>query len=266
MTFALTPASAPVVQGLPGGWLQVRNEGVALGAADVEVIDFVTDPDRVVVSRGIGENAHVITVRYVVDETCFTETYVNGLDDYVLTHGPDKNDYSIVSSAYGNALRSAASTVFTRIRKDIGADLFAARFSFYVWTGTTQNDDATSVGLIAPGDVNAYFEFIPKREVTYDPARRMMVGANFGGPYSFYFGTALAESAWYFVDVTFASGVNASQIVVMDAVTMLVHASQAFSVNGSGSNARYIVHSHDASAGLTSTETKYARVKICDYP
>lgn len=63
MAFALTPASAPAEQGLPGDWLQVRSEGVDLGDANVEIIDFVGDPERVVVTRGVGENAHVITVR-----------------------------------------------------------------------------------------------------------------------------------------------------------------------------------------------------------
>lgn len=63
MTFALTPASAPVVQGLPGGWLQVRDDGTDLGEPDVAVIDFVGDPEVIQVTRGVGENSHVITVR-----------------------------------------------------------------------------------------------------------------------------------------------------------------------------------------------------------
>lgn len=65
MPFALTPAGAQVTQGLPGDWLQVRQDGVDVGDANVEVIDIVGDPEVLLATRGVGENAHVITIRAV---------------------------------------------------------------------------------------------------------------------------------------------------------------------------------------------------------
>lgn len=64
MPFELTPADSPtVVQGLPGDWLQVRADGVDVGDANVEIIDIVGDPTLILATRGVGENAHVITLR-----------------------------------------------------------------------------------------------------------------------------------------------------------------------------------------------------------
>lgn len=64
MGFELTPATGPqTVQGLPGDWLQIRNQGFVLGDSNVQVIDFVADPTQWTVTRGVGENAHVITLR-----------------------------------------------------------------------------------------------------------------------------------------------------------------------------------------------------------
>lgn len=63
MTFAITPADGPVTQGLPGNWLQVKKDGSSVGNANVAVIDIVGDPAEIVASRGVGENAHVITIR-----------------------------------------------------------------------------------------------------------------------------------------------------------------------------------------------------------
>jgi hypothetical protein len=61
--FAPVAAPAISVQGLPGDWLQVRDEGVNLGNANVAVIDFRGDPAVILVTRGVGENSHVVTVR-----------------------------------------------------------------------------------------------------------------------------------------------------------------------------------------------------------
>lgn len=63
--FAVTPAAAMTVQGLPGDWLQVQDEGVNLGDPNVTVIDFVGDPAVILATRGVGENSHVITVALV---------------------------------------------------------------------------------------------------------------------------------------------------------------------------------------------------------
>lgn len=62
MTFALTPANAPVVQGLPGNWLQVKKDGAIVGDANVQVIDIVADPGLISATRGVGEKSHIITI------------------------------------------------------------------------------------------------------------------------------------------------------------------------------------------------------------
>jgi hypothetical protein len=60
-----SPVAAPAisVQGLPGDWLQVQDEGLNLGNANVAVIDFRGDPAVILATRGVGENSHVVTVR-----------------------------------------------------------------------------------------------------------------------------------------------------------------------------------------------------------
>lgn len=63
MAFALTPATAAAVQGLPGDWLQISKDGVNAGNANVEIIDIVGSPGVFRATRGIGKNAHVITIR-----------------------------------------------------------------------------------------------------------------------------------------------------------------------------------------------------------
>lgn len=68
MAFALTPASALTERdGLPGSWIQFKQNGVDVGAADVDTIDFVAGSGRPRVTRGVGSNAHVVTV-FVADE------------------------------------------------------------------------------------------------------------------------------------------------------------------------------------------------------
>lgn len=62
--FVVAPADSPVVvQGLPGDWLQIQEEGADVGDANVAVVDFVGDPSKVLATRGVGENSHIITVR-----------------------------------------------------------------------------------------------------------------------------------------------------------------------------------------------------------
>lgn len=66
MTFALTPLDPPTWNGLPGDWIQFRGNGVDKGDANVAVLDIVADPTSVIVTRGVGENAHIITIRRFV--------------------------------------------------------------------------------------------------------------------------------------------------------------------------------------------------------
>jgi len=65
LAFTITAAPAISVQGLPGDWLQVQDEGINLGNANVTVIDFRGDPAVILATRGVGENSHVITVMLV---------------------------------------------------------------------------------------------------------------------------------------------------------------------------------------------------------
>lgn len=60
MTFAIAPVGA-AVQNTPGDFIQWQSEGVDLGNARVDVIDFVGT--NILATRGVGENSHVITVR-----------------------------------------------------------------------------------------------------------------------------------------------------------------------------------------------------------
>lgn len=59
----------PVVEGdVPPGtpfpkFIQFRASGSNLGDQGVQVVDIVGDPTRVQVTRGVGENSHVITMR-----------------------------------------------------------------------------------------------------------------------------------------------------------------------------------------------------------
>jgi len=45
--------------------LEWRDEGIALGDRGARVVDFVADPTKVLVTRGVGENSHVITVNVI---------------------------------------------------------------------------------------------------------------------------------------------------------------------------------------------------------
>jgi hypothetical protein len=57
--FALTVAPTLETQGLPGDWLQWQQDGVDVGEPDVAIVDFVGVAP---VTRGVGENRHVITL------------------------------------------------------------------------------------------------------------------------------------------------------------------------------------------------------------
>jgi len=65
MTFAITPLSTfpkgPVAEFL--AFIEWRDDGVVLGDRAARVVDFVADPTLVSVTRGVGENSHIITVR-----------------------------------------------------------------------------------------------------------------------------------------------------------------------------------------------------------
>lgn len=62
--FALVPApSAAPRARLPGPWLQFMADGVALGDPDIAIVDIVIDASLVTVTRGVGENSHVITIK-----------------------------------------------------------------------------------------------------------------------------------------------------------------------------------------------------------
>lgn len=88
--FDVTPSPAPATQGFPGDWLQVRDEGVDVGDANVEVIDFTGDPEFVTVTRGVGENSHVVTVRLALTSCAplFLDTFTGGAGA-VTAHLPD---------------------------------------------------------------------------------------------------------------------------------------------------------------------------------
>lgn len=71
MAFEITPVvPATPREGLRGNRLQIRSEGVNLGDANVRVIDFISDPAELTVTRGWGENRHIITVRKIPPASC----------------------------------------------------------------------------------------------------------------------------------------------------------------------------------------------------
>lgn len=71
MDFEITPVvPATPREGLQGNQLQIRNEGTNLGDANVRVIDFISDPAELTVTRGWGENRHIITVRKIPPASC----------------------------------------------------------------------------------------------------------------------------------------------------------------------------------------------------
>lgn len=63
--FVVGPADSPPRLNLatPADWLQFRADGVDVGDAFVAIVDFVSDPSVCAVTRGVGENSHVITLR-----------------------------------------------------------------------------------------------------------------------------------------------------------------------------------------------------------
>ena len=75
---AVTPGGAPIyvpgfgvqpvepqnmIRGLPVHWLQIQADSVDAGDANPRVINVVADAERLLVTRGVGENAHVATLR-----------------------------------------------------------------------------------------------------------------------------------------------------------------------------------------------------------
>lgn len=85
--FALVPAPAAAPRAsLPGPWLQFMQDGVAAGDAAIAVVDLVGDPERLVATRGVGENSHVITMRVIQPPDPFLE------DTILLFHYDDPDD------------------------------------------------------------------------------------------------------------------------------------------------------------------------------
>jgi hypothetical protein len=260
VSFAITPAygAAPRAS-LPGTGLQIMADGVAVGDSQVAVIDFTSDPGAFIVTRGVGENSHVITVRKDLAPGCYLETYPNGLDDFTLTLGADKNDLSIVSSPYGPAINGAASFDLTQISKDIGVTIPLVKFSCYLWTGTTHTDDAMAIVLRNLADTVDAFAIIPKRENSYDAARRMLLAS---GASSVFLSPALADNTWYRVDATFVGTLITVTVTV--AATGAAHGSAALTQISGGYQVRFEKYQIDASAGKQAIQTQYARVLICD--
>lgn len=85
--FALVPApSAAPRASLPGPWLQFMSEGVAVGDANVAIVDLTGNPERIVATRGVGENSHVITMRVIQPPDPFLEQTI------LLFHYDDPDD------------------------------------------------------------------------------------------------------------------------------------------------------------------------------
>lgn len=101
MAFALTPIGTPLaVQGLPGNWLQVKKAGVAVGNANVEVIDIVGDPTLIRATRGVGENAHVVTIRKLAPGGADIGWFSPGMSSGGTAAVPNSGTYSIETTPY----------------------------------------------------------------------------------------------------------------------------------------------------------------------
>lgn len=191
-------------------------------------------------------------------EGCYLETYPNGLDDFTVTLGADKDDFSIVSSPYGTAIEGAASFVATHIRKSIGTPIHLVKFSCYLWTGTTHADDAMFIVLRNAADTTDAFAIIPKRENSYDASRRMLLSS---GASSVFLSPALADDTWYRVQATFVG--TTITVTVTVAATGALHGSAALTQISGGYDITYERYHIDASAGNQAIQTRYAGVRVC---
>lgn len=89
MTYAMTPTNAPAVQGTPGNWLQFQQDGANRGDANVAVLDIVGDPEELLVTRGVGVNSHVVTIRRIAPPYFqFLDTFTGGAGT-IVGHAPD---------------------------------------------------------------------------------------------------------------------------------------------------------------------------------
>lgn len=107
--FAIEPApSAAPRASLPGPWLQFMADGVALGDPDIAIVDIVSDASLVTVTRGVGENSHVITVKRPeatgpAPDPWFTDVILlwNMLDSITTAPPLDESIYAKTYAAYG---------------------------------------------------------------------------------------------------------------------------------------------------------------------
>ncbi len=105
MAFDLTP----VVPRDPAqaGFLQFQSAGVDLGDRGVEVFDVVADPGDVQMTRGVGENSHVVTLRRITpgDPQFDSAVLIWNMRDAIGTSPPaDQSKYRKVHTPTG-ALR-----------------------------------------------------------------------------------------------------------------------------------------------------------------
>ena len=165
MDFAITPivpAEAP--DGLLGNQLQIRNEGVDVGDPNVLVIDFIADPAELSVTRGWGENRHVITVRKlpgppppppppVKKPGWMTDVIDSGSTPLHANSGYGSRDYVDPPGV------PYISTMYAGIEDFAGETI--------VWTPTwtpTGSDASPTVTPIAGGKVSVAFAFFDSHE------------------------------------------------------------------------------------------------------
>jgi hypothetical protein len=85
MTFEITPVAAPVAQAQAGEFIQFQNDGTALGAPTVTVVNFTGT--GIEATRGVGESANVITVRITPPAVNFEDVFV-GDPEALYLHSP----------------------------------------------------------------------------------------------------------------------------------------------------------------------------------
>lgn len=159
--FALVPAlSAAPRSSLPGPWLQFMSEGVSVGEANVAIVDLTGDPERIVATRGVGENSHVITMRIIQPPDPFLE------DTILLFHYDDPDDLTNIfdsspfergrPNAFNGAAISTAQAKFGTTSGLLGgrleyrhdADMDVSASDFTIETHIYFNALPASVGFI----------------------------------------------------------------------------------------------------------------------
>lgn len=96
--FEVTPLPPATTQGLHGTWLQIQSGGVDVGDANVAVLDIVAEPERLLVTRGVGENSHVVTLRGIPPADPYADNVI------LLLHGDGANGGTVFTdhSQYNN--------------------------------------------------------------------------------------------------------------------------------------------------------------------